>query len=935
MTHTTLSTSGSTRGTAYGMSNKIVTHEGQTHVTWLDDCHKIYVATYDHESKVWSDSVFVGDGDDNHAGAALTMDSKGFLYLAFGPHHNPMQHAVSVKENDASQWRMLSPIGGANATYPSLVCDKHDVLHFCYRGAYERGQRPWGLFYQRRSVSGDWSEPIKLVDPQGPPAYVHMENAIHTYGDYLYVSFHLVRGTDANPTETMGRGFGLMRSVDGGDTWQAMTGEALTLPAAPDSPCVIEYDDALNVRMGPVVCDKNGSPYFSLNRREGDVGETFLYRWRNGWDVVALRPIIEEVIGARSMSDRGVLSFADDGVLYVACVVCKLGGDWADASNEIVVLTSRDLGDTFSVYSVSEMDETTSNWLPSLERHAGHNKVGVPQLMYTHGDKGVGCDPGISTEIRHVFLDEIAQKEKALFGEALAGLAKVARLPFTEEQWQAVQSRVENHGQHYVSMRNVPLANAVEPPLIFRPGKKPRGKKKSFVQSNNANGVSKPSSDDDLAFLPVTSLAALIQKKEISPVELTKLYLDRLTQYGFDLKCVVTLTDKLALKQAQKAEDEIMAGKYRGLLHGIPWGAKDLLATKGIRTTWGATPFKEQVINMDATVVQKLRRAGAILVAKLSLGALASGPTWYEGMTRNPWNTETGSSGSSAGPGAATSAGLVGFSIGSETVGSIVSPSHTCGVAGLRPTYGRVSRYGAMALSWTMDKLGPMCREVEDCAAVFQAILGSDGKDHSVVDTPFHWQPDVDVSTLRIGYLASDFQKEAAGDDPEGVYATALDQMRDLGADLQPVTLPSYPADAIGMVCSVEIAAMFDDETLAGDLEVMIEKDKSNWPRNMRVARTITAVEYLRAQRLRSLLARDMNALMENWDVILIPRMGRSSLMVGNLTGHPVAIVPCGFANGMPRGLSFMGNLYDEAKIMAVARVYEQATQWHTMHPNL
>lgn len=521
------------------------------------------------------------------------------------------------------------------------------------------------------------------------------------------------------------------------------------------------------------------------------------------------------------------------------------------------------------------------------------------------------------------------------FGDALAGLAKVAQLPFSDEQWQEVQDKVEERSGHYASLRQVPLGNAVEPPLIFRPGKKPRGKKKSFVQSNNADHVSRPSSDDALAFLPVTALAALIKKKEISPVELTKLYLDRLTTYGFDLKCVVTLTDGLALKQAQKAEDEIMAGQYRGLLHGIPWGAKDLLATKGIRTTWGATPFKEQMINMDATVVQKLRRAGAVLVAKLSLGALASGPTWFDGMTRNPWNTETGSSGSSAGPGAATAAGLVGFSMGSETVGSILSPSHTCGVVGLRPTYGRVSRHGAMALSWTMDKLGPMCREVEDCAAVFQAILGSDGKDHSVVDAPFHWQPDIDLSGLRVGYLASEFQKEADDDDPEGVYAAALDKMRELGADLKPVALPDYPTDAIGMLCSVEIAAMFDDETLAGDLDVMIEQDKSNWPKNFRVSRTVTAVEYLRAQRLRSLLIRDMNAMMQNWDVVLIPRMGRTSLMVGNLTGHPVAIVPCGFAKGMPRGLSFMGNLYDEAKIMAVARVYEQATQWHTMHPSL
>ncbi|MFT5367528.1 MAG: Asp-tRNA(Asn)/Glu-tRNA(Gln) amidotransferase A subunit family amidase [Candidatus Latescibacterota bacterium] len=527
-------------------------------------------------------------------------------------------------------------------------------------------------------------------------------------------------------------------------------------------------------------------------------------------------------------------------------------------------------------------------------------------------------------------------KETAAFDLAVAGLAEIARLPFSEAQWHEVRDQVEQRNRQYLSLRAVPLTNAVEPPLVFVPGKVPRGKKKSFVLSDGVGDISRPSSDDDVAFLPVTALASLIQKKEISPVELTRLYLDRLTRYGNDLKCVVTQTDDLALKQAQKAEQEIVDGKYRGLLHGIPWGAKDLLATKGIRTTWGATPFKDQVPKIDATVVQKLRRAGAILVAKLSLGALASGPTWFEGMTRNPWNTETGASGSSAGPGAATAAGLVGFSMGSETHGSIVSPSHTCGVVGLRPTYGRVSRYGAMALSWTMDKLGPMCRSVEDCAAVFQAILGTDGKDPSVVDAPFHWHPDIDLSGMRIGYLESEFTKEAAGDDPEGIYAAALDVLRGLGANLNPVALPGgYPTDAIEMLCSVEIAAMFDDETLAGDLDVMIEKDKSRWPKTMRAARTVPAVEYLRAQRLRSLLSRDMNAMMHNWDVVLIPRMGRSSLAVSNLTGHPVVIVPCGFSNGMPRGLSFMGNLYDEATILAVARVYEQATKWHTMHPTL
>lgn len=935
MDHTVLSTTGSTRGTAYGMSNKIVTHENKTHVVWLDQIHKTYVATYDHEEKAWSDPVFVADGDDNHAGAAMTMDSKGHLYLAFGPHHNPMQHAVSAKPNDTSEWKMLPSFGGVNATYPSLVCDEHDVLHTCYRGAYER-ERPWGVFYQKRKVDGDWSEPVKLVDPQGPLAYVHVENCIHIVGSMLYLSFHLVRSNEDNPGDTKGRGFGVMRSPDWGKTWETVSGEMLKLPVTPESLCVIEYDDGIDVRMGNVVSFSTDRPFFTLNRREGEVDETFLYRWQKGkWEIMSFLPLAEELVGECAMSDRCVLSISNDGIMYAAGVVCKRGGDWADSTNAIVLFTSRDMGETWRAYRISPEDETVSDWLPSLERHVvAHNRVGVPQLLYTHGEKGEGCSPDIDTEIRHVFLDEIAERENARVDQAISGLAEVAHLPFSEAQWQKVRGRVERQRRQYAALREVEAGYDVEPPLAFLPGKAPTGNQEPFVLSELQ--VSRPDTDDELAFLSVSQLSRLVESKEISPVELTRLYLDRLSRYGDELKCVVTLTDDLALEQARAAEAEIMAGNYRGPLHGIPWGAKDLLATKGIRTTWGATPFKEQVPDVDATVVEKLREAGAVLVAKLSLGALASGPTWFGGMTRNPWNTETGASGSSAGPGAATAAGLVGFSIGSETHGSIVSPSYTCGVVGLRPTYGRVSRYGAMALSWTMDKLGPMCRSVEDCAAVFQAIRGSDGKDRSVVNAPFNWHPHVDLSTLRVGYLASEFRKEAGDEDPDGLYAAALEVMRGLGADLQPVSLPEgHPSDAILMVLGVEAAAMFDDATLNDELDVMSEADKSSWPDSFRGARAVTAVEYLRAQRLRSLLMRDMAAMMQDWDVVLIPRGGRMSLSVTNLTGHPVVIAPCGFSEGMPRGLTFLGNLYDEATVLAVARAYEQATDWHTMHPCL
>ena len=410
MQYTVLSKTGSTRGTAYGMSNKIVAHAGKTHVVWLDQIHKTYLATYDHKAKTWGNAVFVGDGDDNHAGAAMTMDSKGYLYLAFGPHHNPMQHAVSAKPNDASEWRVLAPFGGVNATYPSLVCDAGDVLHACYRGAYER-ERPWGVFYQRRAVDGDWTVPVKLVDPQGPPAYVHVENGIHIAGEVLYLSFHLSRGTVDNPADTKGRGFGIMRSRDGGETWETVAGEALELPATPESPCVIEYDDGNDVRIGNVVAARD-AVFFSLNRREGEVDETFLYCWRGEkWEAVSFMPLAESVFGPCAMSDRCVLSAAKDGALYAAGVVCQRGGHWADPTNAIVLFISRDGGDTWQAHRVSPEDQTVSDWLPSLERCAtADNKIEIPQLLYTHGEIGEGCSPDIDTEIRHVFLDEIAQR---------------------------------------------------------------------------------------------------------------------------------------------------------------------------------------------------------------------------------------------------------------------------------------------------------------------------------------------------------------------------------------------------------------------------------------------------------------------------------------------------------------------------------------------
>ncbi len=933
----TLSTTGSTRGTAYTMSNKILTRDGKTHVVWLDQICKTCVQTYHHKTGRWGKPVFVGEGDDNHAGAAFAMDSKGYLHLVYGPHHNPIQHAVSRRPNIATTWVAQPRFGGSAATYPSLVCDGEDRLHACYRGAFE-DELPRSLMYQRRPKSGDWIDPVKLVDPEGPAAYTQFENALYLDHDgTLYLAYHIVRATQADPRDTRGRGFGVMRSRDEGASWETVGGEALTLPTTPSSACVIEFDEGLDVRMGNLVCDSRGNPYFTLNRKEGEVHETFLYRWRDdAWEPVSLLAEAEKLCGPCMMSDVCSLSVSERNVLYAAAAVCKRGGGWADPTNEIVLFTSRDLGDTFSGYRISPEDPAVSSWLPGLEWGTGHNKVEVPHLIYTHGDKGEGCSPDVNTQIRCVSLAEIAKREEQAVKDAFSGLLMLSGVSYPDERREEIWDWVERNRGNYRRLRAVDVGYDVEPPTVFRPGKStaPPQEQRTPFAWGPTGAVSRPEADEDLAFLPVSGLARLIESRQVSPVELTRLYLDRCTTYGPHLHCIVTLAEDLALEQARQAESEIVKGTYRGPLHGIPWGAKDLLATRGMPTTWGATPFEEQVIDTDATVVTRLREAGAVLVAKLSLGALANGPNWFGGTTRNPWKVSENSSGSSAGPGSATAAGLVGFSIGSETNGSIVGPSYTCGVVGLRPTYGRVSRYGAMALSWTMDKLGPMCRGVEDCAAVLDAIYGPDGRDPSVADAPFQWTPEVDLAGLRIGYLAPEF--EGLKDDEERpLYEAVLDVLRSLGADPQPAALPDYPYSAMQVVLQVEAGAAFDDLTRSGAVDAMTERDQSRWPKIFRVARAVPAVDYLRAQRVRALLMRDMEALMAKWDVLVGLVFRGNNGNATNLTGHPSVTVPCGFVKGMPRGILFIGRLYDEATLLRVARAYEQATDWHDRHPDL
>ena len=501
----------------------------------------------------------------------------------------------------------------------------------------------------------------------------------------------------------------------------------------------------------------------------------------------------------------------------------------------------------------------------------------------------------------------------------------------------------------YETVRKIDIPLDTEPAIAFHPS---RAKKELYTAKTKFRfGKAEPApfkTVDDLAFATVPQLAELIRTRKISSTELTQMYLARLKRYGPRLNCIVTLTDDLALKQAAAADAEIKRGKYRGPLHGIPWGAKDLFATKGIKTTWGAEPYRDQVIDYDSTVVERLNDAGAVLVAKLSMGALAQGAKWFGGVTRNPWQpdeAQTGSSGSSAGPAAATAAGLVGFSIGTETLGSIVSPSSRCGVTGLRPTYGRVSRYGAMGLSWTMDKIGPICRGVEDCAAALHALYGPDGKDITVGDAPFNWNPDTNISTLRIGYLKTEFeppastaaneQQRAQGEQRRAVYKTALEVLEKAGAKLVPIELPKFSAGSLRFILSAEAAAAFDDITRDGRVNQLSGQAPNDWPNTFRTSRFIPAVEYLRAQRARTLLMHEMEKLMSQWDVFVSPAPGSASLLVTNLTGHPAVVLPCGFVNDLPVAIMFTGGVYDEVSPLRVALAYERATQWHTMHPKV
>ncbi len=533
----------------------------------------------------------------------------------------------------------------------------------------------------------------------------------------------------------------------------------------------------------------------------------------------------------------------------------------------------------------------------------------------------------------------------------------ITGLDFHSAEEEAIARSLNGNLSTYQQLRQIDIPHDTEVALTFRPylpGKKPAGPatpgRVVRYTKPAAATLKRPANLEDVAFWPVTKLSALIERRLVTSTELTQMYLARLERYQPLLNFAVTITKDLALQQAAEADKAIAAGRYKGPLHGIPWGAKDLFATKGIATTWGAEPYINQVPDYDATIVERLRDAGAVLVAKLTMGALAQGDQWFGGRTRNPWNPEAGSSGSSAGPGSATAAGCVGFSIGTETRGSIISPSTVNGVVGLRPTYGRVSRYGAMELSWTMDKVGPMCRTVEDCVLVFNAIYGPDKRDESVVDAAFNWNPAAPLSGYRIGYVRSDFEAQPAGRGGGGggrgganaaqQQAAAaerlknmqqvLTEMQKLGAKLEPVELPDYPANALSFVLSVESAAAFDDLLRSRGTDTM---SNSSWPATFRANRFVPAVEYIRAQRIRTLLMREWDTFMSQYDAFI--SSNNAGLAATNLTGHPAIAVKCGFVNNLPQTLMVTGRLYDEAAICRIAMAYEQATEWTDRHPTL
>jgi len=518
----------------------------------------------------------------------------------------------------------------------------------------------------------------------------------------------------------------------------------------------------------------------------------------------------------------------------------------------------------------------------------------------------------------------------------VSAASKISGLNFSLKEQKMMLEDLESNLKNYREMREISLENSVVPSLIFNP--LPAGfdfgrlrEEAGFIMAEPSE-VRLPENLEDLAFYPVTDLAWLIKHRRIGCEFLTRLYLERLKRYGPKLRCVVTLTEDLALEQAARADRELAAGIYRGPLHGIPYGLKDLFSTRSYPTTWGSPIYRTQQLDIDATVFEKLSEAGAVLVAKLSMGELAWGDIWFGGQARNPWDPEQGSSGSSAGSASATAAGLVAFAIGTETWGSIVSPSTRCGTSGLRPTFGRVSRYGAMALSWSMDKIGPIARSVDDLALIFKYLAGPDGKDRTVYDLPFSYNSDIDPKKIKIGFLKDAFDRLRNNKEK---YLAVLDVLKSMGLEPVEIKLPAIDPNIISFILNVEAAAAFDELTRNNQDDLMVRQGRNAWPNVFRQARFIPAVEYVQANRIRTLLIEEMARILKDIDVYVTPSAG-ANLLLTNLTGHPAVVVPCGFDDtGHPLSISFIGNLFEEGKALRLAKAYQEATGWHLKHPDL
>lgn len=527
----------------------------------------------------------------------------------------------------------------------------------------------------------------------------------------------------------------------------------------------------------------------------------------------------------------------------------------------------------------------------------------------------------------------LAAQDSIVIGDLISA-EKLFDLRFTDVKRDSILSGLSDHRELYRYLHDHDLSNDIPLSLAFSPllpGTHYDVRQKP-IQWAIPSEVALPADRNELAYYSLYDLASLIKRKKISSVELTKFFLDRLKKYGPLLHCVIQLTEDSALAQARRADADLARGIYRSPLQGIPYGIKDLFAVKGYHTTWGTPPYKQQMIDHNAYVAERLAQAGAVLVAKLSLGELAMDDIWFGGLTRNPWNLAVGSGGSSAGSAAATAAGLVPFAIGTETYGSIVDPSMRCGATGLRPTFGSIARTGCMALCWSSDKVGPICRSAEDAALVFAYVHGGDSTDASSRTMPFNYTGKVNLSRLRIAY-ARNYIDTLNENSPERQTLVILKKM---GAKLIPVEFPDdlHGNDILSLIIGVESAAAFDKLTRSNRDDEMLQQNKDRWPNTFRTARFVPAVEYVNACRMRTSIMQKIDPFISQYDIIIAPPETGDQLAITNLTGHPSVTLPVGYhPDGTPGSISFIGQLYGEAGLLAFAKAFQDATPYNKQHP--